>query len=239
MISIIIPTLNEEKYIEKTLKSLREFNGDYEIIVSDGKSTDKTIEISKKYADRVVVYEGTTRQTIGMGRNLGASVAKGDYLLFLDADVTIPDINNFLPKTLSYFDKNKKLVALTVFLKVLPEMATFFDNVFYSLINYIALINNNIFHKGAATGEFQLIKTESFKKVGGYNEKLVAGEDFEMFVRLSKIGRNLSVSSLFAYHTGRRPHKVGWVKVLHSWFMNWFHSTFFKKSWSSVWEEIR
>src|SRR4051812_47233932 len=95
-LSIIIPTLNEEKILEKTLLHLRELHDiPYEIIVSDGKSKDKTIEIANKYADKVVVYEGEKRQTIGMGRNLGASVAQGDFFVFLDADMYVPDINDF------------------------------------------------------------------------------------------------------------------------------------------------
>ena len=99
MLSIIIPTLNEEKSIEKTLQSIKELKDyDYEIIISDGKSKDKTVEIAKKYDAKVIVYEGTIRQTIGGGRNLGASIASGDFFVFLDADVTIPDINNFFKK---------------------------------------------------------------------------------------------------------------------------------------------
>ena len=238
MISIIIPTLNEEKIIEKTLKSLKEFRGDYEVIVSDGKSTDRTVEIARKYADKVVIYEGEARQTIAMGRNLGVSVASGEYLLFLDADIFIPNPSLFFPKLLKEFNE-KKLVGATVFLKVYKEMATIGDNIFYSMLNYIIFINNNIFNHGASSGEFQMIRTETFKKIGGFNEKLVAGEDFDMFGRLSKVGRTRTISSLFVLHTGRRPHKVGWSKVLYSWFMNWVHTTFFKKSWSEVWEEIR
>ena len=57
MISFIIPTLNEEKTIEKTLKNLSEYFGEKEIIVSDGRSSDKTIEIAKKYTDKVIIHD--------------------------------------------------------------------------------------------------------------------------------------------------------------------------------------
>lgn len=56
MISFIIPTLNEESVLENILKWLSGFNGEHEIIVSDGKSNDRTIEIANKYADKVVIY---------------------------------------------------------------------------------------------------------------------------------------------------------------------------------------
>lgn len=239
MISIVIPTLNEEKIIEKTLKSLREMVGDFEIIVSDGKSTDKTVEIAKKYADKVIVDDGDKRQTIAKGRNMGAKEARGEYLLFLDADMFIPNEVAFFQKINGAFKKNNKLVAVTVFLRVFPEMETFADRIFYSMLNWIIYFDNNIIKTGASSGEFQFIKKEAFDKVNGFNESFVAGEDFDMFARLSKIGKTLCIPSLFALHTGRRPHKIGWAKTLYSWFMNSLHTTFLNKSWSDVWEEIR
>jgi glycosyltransferase involved in cell wall biosynthesis len=239
MISIIIPTLNEETVIEKTLKLLRRFHGDYEIIVSDGMSTDRTVEIAKKYADKVVISRDLPKQNISIGKNYGAKEAKGDYLLFLDADVEIPNPDTFFNKILSDFIKDKNLVGVTVFLKVFPEMETIADKIFYSMNNYIVFINNNIFHNGAASGEFQMVRHEIFNKTTGYNENFAAGEDFEFFHRLSLLGKTKSIPSLFAYHTGRRPHKVGWSKLLYTWFMNWFHTTFLNKPWSDIWEEVR
>lgn len=239
MISIIIPTLNEEKVIEKTLKSLREYQGDYEIIVSDGKSTDKTVEIARKYADQVVVYEGTARQTIGMGRNLGAYVAKGDYLLFLDADITIPELNGTIKRALSFFEKNKKLYGLTVFLKVNPTEATFADNFFFGLVNWIYYIQNSIFHYGVSGGDFQMFRSDIFKNVGGYNEKLVAAEDCDLFRRFSKIGETRAEPSVVAYLTARRIHKVGWLPLLWKWHLNWLSMTFLKKSVDDEWKVIR
>ena len=239
MISIIIPTLNEEKIIEKTLKSLKGFNGDYEIIVSDGRSTDRTIEISKQYADKVVVYEGTTRQTIGMGRNLGASMAQGEYLLFLDADLYIPDINEFFKKTLTSFEEDPSLVGLTVYMKVFPEMATTADKFFFWLFNNMFYFLNNILHKGVSYGEFQMMRKNIFKELGGYNEKLAVAEDNEFFKRLTKKGKTKIDSNLIVFHTGRRAHKIGWPRLLISWWINQLSVSVFKKSYHSEWKVIR
>ncbi len=239
MISIVVPTLNEEKIIEETLKSLRQLEGDYEIIVSDGKSTDKTVEIAKKYADKVVVYDGTTRQNIAMGRNLGAKEAKGEYLLFLDADVTIPDINNFFNKIKEIFKKNKKLVGLTVFVKVFPETSTFSDRLFFGLINTANYFFNNILNTGSAIGEFQMIPIDSFKKLNGYNEKIVVGEDAEMFSRLSRIGKVRTESSLNVFHTSRRAHNVGWFSLVTFFIKNRIYLSLFKHSSVKEWKPIR
>ena len=92
MISIVIPTLNEERRIGQTLQRLRDtLVGDFEIIVSDGGSKDKTADIARALADKVIVHSGLDRQTIAGGRNAGAKVAAGEYITFLDADVTIPN----------------------------------------------------------------------------------------------------------------------------------------------------
>ena len=240
MISIIIPTLNEESILESTLDSLKKLtNLPYEIIISDGKSKDRTIEIARKYTDKIVIYNGQKRQTIGMGRNLGAKEASGDFLLFLDADMHIPDPNTFFTKALSFFKNNEKLVGITVYLKVFPEMATIGDKVFFWLFNRMVYFYNNILHYGASSGEFQLVRTSAFKKIGGFNENLVAGEDFEEFSRLSKIGQTKSIPFLTVLHTSRRAHKIGWPKLLYSWFINWLYATFLNKSRITEWEEVR
>ena len=100
-LSIIVVTLNEESVIKDTITSLKSLTIPHEIIVSDGKSTDKTAEIAKQYADKVVVYSGIPRQTIAMGRNDGAAAATGEFLVFLDADSRILHTDEFFNEALS------------------------------------------------------------------------------------------------------------------------------------------
>ena len=240
MISIIIPTLNEEKVLEKTLLALRESkNISYEIIVSDGKSTDNTIEVARKYADKVLIYDGITRQNIAMGRNLGASVANGDYLVFLDADVFVSQPESFFKQALTCFEEDDKLVALIPKLRVFPELATLADKIIFNIVNFNFFLINNIFHKGGAGGEFQMIKTDVFKKIGGYNENLSVAEDQELFWRLSGQGYTKLIWSLEVLHTSRRAHKIGWPRLLWSWFINLTYVMFMKKSYHKEWKEVR
>src|SRR5690349_13481262 len=94
--SFVIPTLKEESVLEKLLNNLKEITDfSYEIIVSDGGSQDKTQEIANRLADKLVVYKGAKRQTIAQARNMGAREASGEFLIFLDADVFIPNPNLF------------------------------------------------------------------------------------------------------------------------------------------------
>ena len=239
MISFVIPTLNEEKVIENTLKVLSEYSGEKEIIVSDGRSTDRTIEIVKKYTDKIIVYQGKTRQNIAMGRNDGGRMAKGDYIIFIDSDIIIPDINSFIKEAISVFEKNKNIVGQTVRLRVLKEMERGADRFMFNLTNLTLFVMNNIFRYGASSGEFQMLKKEDFDKLGGYNEKLAVSEDQDLFIRLSKIGRTFLNRKLMVYHTGRRAHKIGWLKLLWQWEVNYFSMLFFKKSKNTEWEVIR
>src|SRR5438128_2733144 len=125
MISIIIPTLNEEKYLEDTFKSLATL-GDlpHEVIISDGNSTDKTKEIAQRYGAKLIVWDKPgVRQTFGQAKNAGAAVATGQYLLFMDADVVLKNPRQDLEKILQKFKQVPSLGALSVPLKVRPEYA--------------------------------------------------------------------------------------------------------------------
>ena len=240
MISIVIPTLNEEKILERMLKALRVLDSvPYEIIVSDGGSTDGTVAIAKKYADKVVEHDSKSRQTIGIGRNDGAAVASGDILLFLDADVFIPEINDFFVEVTKQFETDQKLVGLTVFLKVLPEHVTLSDRLFFGIVNRLHQINNNCFHMGSASGEFMMLRANKFRQLAGFNEKLVVGEDNDLFARLSKLGRTRIETGLHVFHTSRRAHDIGWYKLLPLWVINFVYIRLFKKSLSKEWKVIR
>ena len=105
MLSIIIPTLNEERYLPLLLESIKKQDfKDYEIVVADAGSKDKTVEIAKKYGCKVV-----SGGLPAKGRNQGAKVAKGDLFLFLDAEAVLPE--HFLKEVLSEFKKRKLGIA--------------------------------------------------------------------------------------------------------------------------------
>ena len=96
MISIIIPTLNEEKSISKALNQFENLRNEYdfEIIVCDNNSSDKTIEIASNYSC-IIVKNKNKNKNISSSRNYGQKCSKGDILIFLDADIEIKDIDFF------------------------------------------------------------------------------------------------------------------------------------------------
>lgn len=87
-VSVVIPTLNEEKNLQMVLEEIKDFfkkrNYEYEIIVVDGYSTDKTVDVAKRFGCKVL-YDN-----VGKGSALikGMSVASGDIIITMDADVS-------------------------------------------------------------------------------------------------------------------------------------------------------
>jgi glycosyltransferase involved in cell wall biosynthesis len=240
MISIIIPSLNEESIIERTVSNIKsKITIPHEIIVSDGKSTDRTVEIARRLADKVVEYTGTTRQNIAMGRNAGVKASSGDFLVFLDADCTIHEPDQFFTHALKHFEENPKLVAMTARLRVLPAFATLADEIVFGIMYLNLRFLNNVLGRGESTGEFQMMRRTTFDQLKGFREDLVTREDADMFLRLSKIGRTMVDPHLTVYHTGRRAHKIGWPKLLYHWFLNVFWVAVFDTAKHKEWTVIR
>ncbi|MDR3642786.1 MAG: glycosyltransferase [Candidatus Doudnabacteria bacterium] len=240
-ISFIIPTLNEESVLEKLLKNLKSVTAvDCEIIVSDGKSTDKTLEIAGRYGVKIAGNASGRRQTIGEGRNRGAALATGEYLVFLDADVYIPEPDKFFARALDKFKLNPRLKGLSGWVRVFPETETWADYLGYVILSdWQFYIKNNWFHSGSTCGEFQMMTAEVYRELGGYREDLTIGEDIDLFYRISKLGRTKTDPKLLVYHTGRRPHKIGWPRLIWQWVRNSLHVTVFDRSHSKEWKVIR
>lgn len=239
MISFIIPARNEEKAIAETLAAISEYKGPREIIVSDDGSTDNTVKIAKTYADIVINHKRGEHPTIGANRNVGAKAAHGDYFVFLDADIFVPNADLFFKKALALFVEQPKLIALTCRVRVRPDLETAADRAGMGLFNSMMFLRDNVLHTGAASGEFQMIQAEFFKKLGGFDESLSNNEDMELFQRLTRLGRTKYVGMLTVYSDGRRMHTLGWPKLLWQWTINAVSLSLTGKVVTKIWQEIR
>lgn len=209
MLSIVIPTLNEEKYLPKLLSSLRGQNfSDYEIIVSDGVSSDKTKELALS-ASCVVVEDD--RRSPARQRNQGALVAKGDTILFLDADTTLPD--NFLPAVYDEFKKRNLSVAgfyLTF------KSSRFIYRIFEVCYRSVCFVGQFFFP--ASVGVGIMVNKKIHDKQNGFDESIFIGEDYDYINRLAKAGRYRMINSKHLYFSVRRLEKEGVIPVLWKWF---------------------
>ncbi len=238
-VSIIIPTLKEGLFLERTLENLKSLQFPHEIIITDGGSTDETLDIARRYTDKITVWTHPHRQTFGQAKNAGAALATGKIFVFIDADVIIPEPQKFFEEILSVFDARPKLVAMTVPLKPYADNHSWVDAFFCAPLNWFYVISNNIFHSGNASGEFQMIRHEAFRRIGGYKEHLAAGEDNEVFRNLASHGRTLSYYKLCVRHSLRRPHKLGWLRTYGIWIKNGFSVALRGKAAYKEWSVVR
>lgn len=201
MLSIIIPTLNEETYLPKLLKSIkRQDFKDYEVIVADYNSKDNTRKIAKRFGCRV-----TKGGKPAAGRNNGARIAKGNIFLFLDADVILP--KNFLRRTADMFRKRRLDVA-TCF--VMPDSKNLLDHVAFLFANlFIWTVQ---FFNPYAGGFCLFVKKEAHKRVEGFDENLYLGEDHNYVKMISKFGKFRVLNSWFKLSV-RRLEKEGRLRL--------------------------
>ncbi len=202
-LSIIIPTFNEEKYLPKLLQSIkRQTFFDYEIIVADANSRDRTREIAIQSGVQVV--EGGLPS---IGRNAGAAAAKGKIFLFLDADVVLPDAE-MLNRILTEF-RDRKLEIATCLIKPLPRHLI--DQVFYAIYNfYTAVIIKLIPH---LPGFFILVRRQIHEKIGGFDQDLSFAEDHEYARRAAQIGRFGFLRSAIILVSTRRFDRDGRLSI--------------------------
>lgn len=230
--SLIVPTLNEENYIEKTLISLKnqEFDEEYEIIVSDGLSTDKTLEIARKYVDKIVFEP---KRTIGAGRNKGASVAEGKVLIFCSADTYYP--RNWL-KHITYPILKKKFgIAYGPLFPLDGNIVeTLFSSTFLLPYTYLSSLLK-IYYVG---GENLAVERKLFRVLGGFNENMTTSEDTDLVRRASKISRVKFEPKAKVYVSMRRVRKWGYVKYLKFHTSNYLNYHFFKRVYAKY-EPIR
>jgi len=240
LISVIIPTLNEEKLLEQ---SLLQFTDEIrkkfriELIVSDGGSKDSTLRIAEKLADIVVKAEPDVRQNIARGRNLGAKKANGSFYYFFNADTLIRNIEEYFELTQKAFHSNR-VAALTCKVKVFPSEEKPADKMFhFTYNNYVSLLNS--VGMGMGRGECHMVRRELFHRVQGYNESMAAGEDYDLYRRLNRLGKIEFLRKLIVYESPRRYRRYGYTSVFWDWTRNSFSVFFKNKAISKEWEPVR
>jgi glycosyltransferase involved in cell wall biosynthesis len=239
--SIIIPTLNEEKLLPNLLNQLNppelKSKHKYEIIISDGGSTDNTVGIATELADKVIVHNDDSKQNISMGRNEGAKHAEGDWLIFLNGDITISDVNKFFSIITTTVESNR-YKGITFSVHVNKDEEIFSDKIFLGFYNYYFHLLN-IIKVGMGRGECLILPGKLFHKIGGFNSELAAGEDFDLFKRVRSRGRVFYCHEVKIFESPRRYRHYGHLHILLKWLLNSIFVIVKKKSLSREWEEVR
>ncbi|MHA1591436.1 MAG: glycosyltransferase [Candidatus Heimdallarchaeaceae archaeon] len=174
LVSVIVPTLEEENNIGKCLKSLIALDyPNLEIIVVDGGSKDKTIDIAKEYGVTVIVDENLPGGWVGKsyGCHLGYQASKGEILLFTDADT------EHTPKSLKITVEHL-LSSETALLSLFPYQKA--EKWFEYLVGFMYFLSyigggprdkiNNPYDKSAymASGQYMLFSRKGYERLGGH-----------------------------------------------------------------------
>lgn len=246
LISIVIPVLNEEKLLPNLLEILTpELCQSYkmEVIISDGGSTDSSLEIASQYDISVIIRNKSGhRQTIAEGRNLGAESAKGNVICFINGD-TIPEnpseFFSVIAEWANGLGKHKTASALACPVYITKPERQWSDVIFHTFFNQYLRLLINVFHLGIGRGECQIVRREVFEKVGGYNPLLAAGEDFDLYRRIATFGKVKFADNIPVHESPRRFRRYGYFKILMSWTLNGLFVILFGRSANKEWEAVR
>lgn len=189
LISIIITTKNEEAVLKDLLTSIfKQTYKNFEIILVDNFSTDKTVKIAKKYTNKIF-KKGPERST---QRNFGVSKAKGEYVLIIDADMVLT--RNVLKSSIKKITSEPKLEAL-----VIPEKS--FGDGYWAKCKAF----ERQFYLGDKDIEAaRFFKKRIFEKFGGYDTKITGPEDWDLPLRMKKAGAMIGRISEFILHNERK-----------------------------------
>lgn len=183
-ISVIVTAKNEEKGTENCLKSIK--NQTYpqekiEIIVVDNNSADKTVEIARRYTDKVY-NSGPERSA---QRNFGVEEAKGKYILYLDADMILSEkvVEECVNKS-----KNEDCMALYIPERIIGE-------------GFWAKVRNfeRSFYNATVIDCVRFIRKDKFLKVGGFDLSLTGPEDWDFDRRIKEVGK-VDIIDVPLYH---------------------------------------
>lgn len=222
-LSVIIPTLNEEQYIGKLLTDLKKQKGrNFEVIVIDGNSEDNTKKIVKQFADSMPLQCSTVKKrNVSFQRNYGAAMAKGNYLVFLDADTRVN--SSFITSLSKFIDSKKGLVFLPY---VDPEENTPQVQVFYQFINFIIDISQST-NKPLSSVGGMVWNSSFFKLVGGFDEKLFISEDMNIIQKANKWGvRAKFMPRIKIKFSFRRIKREGKLQSIYKLFMGTYYVLF-------------
>ncbi len=239
LISVVIPVLNEEKLLTGLLGQLAPDvirRHDIEVIVSDGGSTDRTLEMARA-VEGVRIVNASEKRTISFGRNAGAAVATGEHLVFLNADVRIGEVDRFfaaIPRMLA----EPGMAGLTARVHVFPEEERFKDRAFHVVHNAYCHLLNAI-GEGMGRGEFQALRRSLFHEVGGYNAGMAAGEDYDLFRRVRRHGAIRFIPGVVVYESPRRFRRYGYAHIVWGWTRNALSVIVKNRSSSESWDPVR
>lgn len=189
-VTVIMPVYNGETYVKETIESvLNQSYADFEFVIIDDGSTDKTDAIITDFSDRRIVPLQSNHGGIVQALNLGLEVARGEYIVRIDADdICVPDR---IEKLVAYMDAHEDVVVCGSWATVIDDKGTPVGNLAYppeedkKIRGYLRL-HNPFIHPSV------IIRKKAIDKVGPYRGYKHT-EDYELWTRLLKVGKGHNI----------------------------------------------
>ena len=218
-LTIIIPAKNEAGMLPKLLTSLCKQDyaemAETRVLVADAGSTDGTVEVALSFRGRLQL-EVIPGGLPSVGRNAGARLATTKYVLFLDADVELPE-PTLLRRAIWRMRRQKLHLATT---NIACRHGGFFDDALYAGNNLVQRLGS--FLKPFATGMFMLFDREVFWQLGGFNERALFAEDYLLSKGVA--AKRFRIVKGKVLTTNRRFKKLGHMRMVFMFFQTMLHS---------------
>ena len=167
--TVVIPTLNEEKHLPKLLEDLSEQTfKNFEVIVVDAKSKDKTWKIATDFKDLTSKIKVITsvRKNVSYQRNLGSKISNSDWIIFIDADTRIP--KSYL-HNLKIYSETLNADIFSTWIR--PDSNTNQDKLTATIMNIFMDINKNTSNPYILESML-VVKKKSFEILGGFDTSI-------------------------------------------------------------------
>lgn len=201
LVSVVIPAYNEEKYIDKTLAALKRqaHQGfDVEVIVADAESRDQTAKVAQSFGVRVLA---AGRGSPATARQEGVKASRGELVVCIDAD-TLPAEASWLKTLVSPLLRDAAVVATTG--AIATREGGLLDRFWFNVVVNLFYRINYSLGKTLLQGQSHAFRKRAFEKIGGFNTSLHTGEDFDLGLRLGRLGKVTLQPKALVYTSPRR-----------------------------------
>lgn len=215
LLSIVIPCKNEEKQLRQTLSALDRQTFDMSacpIYIADAGSTDSSLEIITEFQEHthldIRVIEGGYPPA---GRNRGAIYCHSDFILFMDADIELGE-DQSIEKAIG-LAQERELDMVSTYIR--SKDGNVYDRFFWEKMHAFTYRYPYIVGPYSA-GMFILIRRRRFQELGGFNEAMVLGDDWELTRMITR--RKFGVADTFIWTTNRRFQSHGYIRTISKYF---------------------
>lgn len=224
-LAIVIPTLNEERYVGYLLSSIaRQTVQPQEVVVVDAFSQDKTEQVVRSWVKRIpqLKFYQIPKDTISKQRNYGVKKSKSSRILFLDADTALID-DDTLEKYMEEVEKKNAAIAVAC---NYPLSEHWKDKAYFEAANLTTKVGKHIWP--VAVGINLFCNRDVFEELKGFDERVKVGEDVEMVQRFAKKGYLYEVLREPKIHTSvRRLRKEGRIRFVFMMINSFFAAHIF------------